>query len=156
MLLDAARSIATTPLNAWLQAHTNVIAFLQAVHILMLGLTFGSALLFSLRVLGRFRADEPAAAVWARFSPWLWAGFAVMATTGALLAIGEPVRQASALSFWIKMALIAVGITALLALRRNNSRGLAWTVIATWVVIVFLGRAIAYDVEVWGAWSLAA
>jgi uncharacterized membrane protein SirB2 len=156
MLLDLARSLATTPLNAWLQAHTNVIAFLQAVHIVMLGLTFGSTLLFALRVLGRFRADESVAAVWTRFAPWLWSGLVVMAMTGALLAIAEPVRQASALSYWLKMGLILVGIAALLALRRNESRGLAWTVIATWVAILFLGRAIAYDVEVWGSWSLGA
>ena len=88
-----------------------------------------------------------------------------MAATGIVLAIGEPVRQASALSFWLKMSLIVIAIFSVLGLRRavarvagpiipSSTRLAATAVLLVWIAIIFLGRAIAYDVEVWGALSL--
>jgi hypothetical protein len=71
-----------------------------------------------LRILGRYRADEPFTAIWQRFAPWMWWALAVMAATGLVLIIGEPLREASALSFWLKMALILVGVLSVLGLRR--------------------------------------
>jgi hypothetical protein len=36
----------------------------------------------------------------------------------------------------------------------TSSRLAAAAIIVLWIVIIFLGRAIAYDAEVWGSWSL--
>jgi len=153
---EIARWLGSTPLSIAIQSHTWLTPLLQAVHILMIGVVFVSMLMIALRVLGRVRTDETLEQVWARFSPWLWSGVAVMAATGLVLIIGEPLRQANALSFWLKMLLIAVGLFGLLALRRSPSRGFAIGLILVWVAIIFLGRAIAYDLEVWGSWHLGA
>ena len=153
-MLAFAQWLGSTPFSVALQQRTWLVALLQGIHILMIGVVFVSMLMLSLRVLGRMRADESLEAVWTRFSPWLWGGYAVMVATGLLLFIGEPVRQVTALSFWLKMGLIALGLLGVVALRRHPSRPMACALILVWIAIIFLGRAIAYDVEVWGSWHL--
>ena len=105
-----------------------------------------------------------------RFAPWMWGGLVVMALTGSLLVIGEPIRELTTLSFWIKMALVvlAVLLTAFLGSQlksaphdaatplRGPARPTAYVLVVLWIAIIFLGRAIAYDVEVWGSLSLSA
>jgi hypothetical protein len=74
------------------------------------------------------------------------------------------------LSFWLKMSLIAIGaISAWLFSRSLRPlvragrepqfstaiKSAAMVTVLLWLAIIFLGRAIAYDVEVWGAWSLS-
>ena len=66
------------------------------------------------------------------------------------------------MSFWLKMLLLMLGLASIAALgtalRRNaaGSRGLAVFTLLLWMAVIFLGRAIAYDVEVWGALSFKA
>jgi hypothetical protein len=38
----------------------------------------------------------------------------------------------------------------------TGTRFAATLVLLVWVAIIFLGRFIAYDAEVWGSWSLGA
>jgi hypothetical protein len=156
-----------TSLSQTIQSVSWVVPLLQSIHILMIGIVFVSSLVIALRVLGRMRADEPFAAVWGRFAPWLWSAFALMVATGLLLIAGEPARQFGALSFWLKMGLVilAVIVTSALGLMlkgaphdaatplRGPARPAAVGLVVLWVAIIFLGRAIAYDAEVWGALS---
>lgn len=162
-VLEFAQRLGSTPLSIWIQSHLWITPLLQAIHILMIGVVFVSVLMIMLRILGRVRPDQPFEAVWKRFAPWMWTGFCIMATTGIILTISEPEREAKALSFWLKMLLIAVGLVSVVALRRavarHASSGIsaaarvgAVAVLAVWIAIIFLGRAIAYDVEVWGPW----
>lgn len=155
-MVEFAQWLGSTPFSVAIQSHTWLVALLQAIHIIMIGLVFVSMMVIALRVLGRMRTDEPLEAVWSRFAPWLWTGLAMMAASGLLLIIGEPVRQANAFSFWVKMVLVAIAVYGVTLLRKHPSRGLAWTMIFIWVAIIFLGRAIAYDLEVWGSWHLGA
>jgi hypothetical protein len=145
-----------------------VVPTLQTVHIVMIGVVFVSILMVALRVLGRVRTEEPFERVWRRFSPFLWTGIVVMALTGLLLIIAEPVREVMALSFRIKMVLLVVGIASAVAFARSARKaidaGIAVTpalrvasvvTVLLWLLIIFLGRAIAYDNSVWGDWSPA-
>jgi len=163
-VVEFANWLQSTPFSVALQTRTWLIALLQAIHILMIGVVFVSLLMISLRVLDRVHREEAFSTVWDRFAPWMWTGLAAMALTGLFLIIGEPVRQATATSFWLKMGLLVVAVACVLWLRRatKNQAGpdparatrlVAGGVIAILVVIVFLGRAIAYDVEVWGSWT---
>lgn len=154
-----------------------IIPLLQSIHILMIGIVFVSSLMIALRVMGRIRADEPFEAVWLRFAPWMWTGIAVMAVTGLILVIGEPIREFTTLSFWLKMMLVAIGVTSTALFGRAirqvaaaapaaasvpaarvefspAAKTGAVVLIAIWLAIIFLGRAIAYDEEVWGKLSL--
>jgi hypothetical protein len=159
-------SIAIQTVSSWL------IPVLQSIHIVMIGVVFVSSLMITLRVLGRVRADEPFAAVWSRFAPWMWVGLVVMALTGFTLVVAEPVREFTATSFWLKMGLIVVAVLSIVLFARSlepaalatptgrefssGQRAAAVATIALWIAIIFLGRAIAYDIEVWGSLSLHA
>jgi hypothetical protein len=74
----------------------------------------------------------------------------------------------SALSFWLKMTLLAIGVVSALAFGRSVGRAsataapssgariVAVATVVLWLAIIFLGRSIAYDVEIWESWHLAA
>jgi hypothetical protein len=132
----------------------------------MIGIVFVTMLVVALRVLGQLNTDEPVAVVWRRFAPWFWTALCVMAATGLVLCISEPIRQVTALSFWIKMALLAIGISSALYFGRAvaaaqpgepsaRARFAAAATILLWLAIMFMGRWIAYDVEIWESWHLA-
>src|SRR3569833_1394427 len=175
-----------------------VIPLLQSTHIVTVGVVFVSSLMIALRVIGTMRTDEPFPIVWRRFAPWMWYGLVVMVITGVVLVIGEPVREFTALSFWLKMTLLASAVIATVVFGRTfgpggrarasaavyagassgggavaaagavNAGGGAYAgaagaefsagarlaaaaIMLVWLFIIFLGRAIAYDVEVWGS-----
>jgi cbb3-type cytochrome oxidase subunit 3 len=164
-MFEFARWLGSSPLSIGIQSVSWLTPLLQAIHIVMIGIVFVSVLMIVLRIHGRVRADEPFIQTWQRFAPWLWTALSVMAATGLVLTIGEPVREATALSFWLKMILIAVAVASVLGLRRAvarvagptippATRHAAKLVLLVWILIIFLGRAIAYDVEVWRSLSL--
>ena len=163
-IVDFAHWLQATQFSIAIQSALWLMPLVQAIHIVMIGIVFVSLLVICLRVLGRVRMDETFDTVWARFAPWLWTGLAVMAATGLVMMAGEPVREATATSFWLKMGLILIAVGMANALRRSlagnagqqfssGARFLAYGVIVVLVAIVFLGRAIAYDLEVWGSWT---
>jgi hypothetical protein len=150
-----------------------VVPLVQSIHIVTIGVVFVSSLMIALRVLGLMRVDESFEVVWRRFAPWMWSGLAVMAATGLTLVIGEPVREFTALSFWIKMLLLAVGVTSTVLYGRSlrsavtahprmpiqfsaGAKTASVLIVVLWLAVIFLGRAIAYDREVWGSLSLHA
>ena len=169
-MLALAEWLGSTPLSIAIQSRLWLTPLLQTIHITMIGIVFVSMLMVALRVLGQVRTDEPLAEVWHRFAPWFWTALGVMLGTGLILTIGEPVRQASALSFWLKMSMILIGVTSALYFGRtvasaagaaassvysSRARVVAIATIVLWLVIIFLGRSIAYDVEIWESWHLA-
>jgi hypothetical protein len=168
-VFEFAAWLQATPLSVAIQSTLWVTPLLQTIHIVMIGIVFVSMLNVALRVLGLIRADEPLADVWRAAAPWFWSGLAVMAATGLVLAVSEPIRQVSALSFWLKMSLLAIGIVTALSFGRvvagaaaaatasasSRARVVAVATVILWLTIIFLGRSIAYDVEIWESWHLA-
>lgn len=169
-MLEFARWLQFTRFSVTIQSVEWIIPLLQSIHILMIGVVFVSILVVALRILGRVRTDQSFTEVWNRFAAWIWTALVVMTFTGALLVVGEPVREFSSTSFWLKMVLLAIGVASAVSFARRaaalagrgdaefsaGSRALAVGTVGLWLVIIFLGRAIAYDVEVWGSWSLSA
>lgn len=147
-----------TALSQTIQDVHWVVPLVQSIHIVMIGVLFVSSLMICLRVLGRAGMDQPFDAVWQRFTPWMRAALAVLLLSGIVLLIGEPARELGATSFWLKMLLI--GVAGMLNARIGRApeapaaRGFAAALVVVWMTIVFLGRAIAYDVEVWQSLSL--
>jgi uncharacterized membrane protein len=171
-MIEFAEGLQASPMSVALQSVGWAIPLIQSIHILMIGVVFVSILMITLRVLELVRVDQTFGDVWRRFSPWIWSGLVVMAVTGVLLIIAEPVREFTSLSFWLKMGLLVVGVVAAIAFRRSlapaamtqhhefefsaGTKAGAVATVGLWLAIIFLGRAIAYDVEVWGSLSLAA
>ena len=99
-----------------------LIRLLQAVHLVTAGVVAGSGIMIALRALDWQRADEPFEAVWQRFAPWLASGLAVMVATGLAQTLGDPVRELTATSYWVKMALLLGCVAGTLFLARAARR----------------------------------
>ena len=142
------------------------IRVLQATHLLTAGIVVASGVMIALRTLGWRRADEPFAAVWARFAPWLAGGLIVMVATGLAQTLGDPVREFTATSYWVKLTLLLAAVAGTLALARTARRTrsaagfslsvrlVAAALIVVWLALPLLGRMIGYDLAIWGSWSL--
>jgi putative copper export protein len=169
-MLEFARWLAETRVSLAIQTNLWVIPTIQSIHIAAIGIVLSSLFMMDLRLLGWGGADQTVRETARRFAPWLWGALAVLLTTGVLMIVGEPVRELLSLSFWLKMALILVGVAFVAvfqqALGRNEryweetganrwtTRCLAVATFLVWCSVVVLGRLIAYD-YVWGSWSLA-
>jgi hypothetical protein len=162
--------LAQTPPSRMLQTHEWMVPAIQSAHIVAIGVVMASVLFLVLRVWDVSWRDQSMAQTYDRFGPWLWWGLALLLLTGIGMVVGEPARQLMALSFWLKMLLVAVGAAVArafaCALRRYGAdwdaamtsragvRFLAVLVLLLWCSVVVLGRLIAYD-YVWGDWSKA-
>lgn len=171
MVYGFAQWLQSTPISVTIQTIEWIIPTVQSIHIITIGIVFIALLTIAMRVVGLMRMDQPFGAVLGRFAPWIRRGLVVLAVTGLTLVVGEPVRELMTLSFWLKMGLLAMAVGSALVFQRSVGPAAAAApaepefstlakcgAVATvllWLAIIFLGRAIAYDVEVWGPLSLS-
>jgi len=163
--------LASTPPSVFIQEHNAwAIPAIQSVHIVGIGLVMGSVLMIDLRILGLAWTDQTLGQTTRRFGPWLTGSLWLLLVTGLLMVVGEPVRELVSFSFWLKMALVAVGTVVAVAFQRalrreerrfedaaahgGSTKMLAVVTFLVWIAVIFLGRLIAYD-HVWGSWSPA-
>lgn len=170
MMLDFAHWLAQTRISLAIQTNLWVIPAIQSIHIAAIGVVLSSVLMVDLRIFGWAGMDQTLSQTTRRFAPWLWGALGVLFVTGAMMVVGEPVRELFSLSFWLKMSLVAIGAAVAAAFQvmlgrtagdwdetfvnRWTTRGLAMVTLLVWCSVVILGRLIAYD-YVWGRWSLA-
>ena len=161
--------LSQTPLALAMATSPWVVPTMQSIHIISIAVIFVSILLIALRVAGYAWAGVSVRKTVARFAPWAWIALALLALTGIVLILAEPIRELMAISFWIKMALlattIAISVRFLRAVRRQESfaesdgpsspalRRTAIVTVLLLVGIIFMGRFIAYDPLVWGSMS---
>jgi len=170
MVSQFAEWLSHTTLSLAIQTHEWIIPTIQSIHIVAIGTILASVFMIDLRLLGWAGRDQTLVQTTARFGPWLSGSLVLLAITGGLMVVGEPIRELLAFSFWLKMGLVAIG-TAIaaafqMALKRNERnwetslvnrrsvKSLAVLTLLIWFGIVVLGRLIAYD-HVWGSWSLS-
>ena len=163
--------LASTPPSVFIQEHNAwAVPAIQSVHIVGIALVMGSVLMIDLRILGLAWTERTLQQTTSRFGPWLTGSLWLLLATGLLMVVGEPVRELVTFSFWLKMALVALGAAVAVAfqraLRRHEQqwegtlvhnpsiKALAILTFLVWVGVIFLGRLIAYD-HVWGSWSPA-
>jgi len=144
-----------------------VVPTVQTVHIVVIAILWSSVLMVGLRVMGWAMPSQPLEATVERFRPWFWGALAVLATTGIILIVTEPPRELMAVSFWLKMLMLAVAVAVALSFLRSIDRNAAsWetaprpltkvlgiVTFCLWCLVVFLGRFIAYDEQIWGSFS---
>jgi uncharacterized membrane protein SirB2 len=161
--------LAQTRVSLVIQTNLWIIPTVQSFHIVAIGIVMASVFMMDLRILGWAGQDQTLLQTARRFGPWLWGALTVLLCTGILMVIGEPVRELMSLAFWLKMSMLAIGISMAItfqrALSRNerdweetrahrtSTRSLAMLTFLVWFSIIILGRLIAYD-SVWGRWSL--
>jgi hypothetical protein len=143
--------------------HESIWAYpiIESVHVLTLCLFLGLTVMLDLRLLGAAMVRTPASEIVKRLLPWILAGFAVMAATGALLFFAIPVKTYLNVFFRIKVCfLVLAGVNAAIFQRtisRNmdrwdmdpvpplRARLAAGISLVLWAGIVVAGRMIAYN-----------
>ncbi len=163
--------LSTTFPSVFLQEHNAwAIPTIQSIHIVGIAMVMGSVVMIDLRILGWAGTDQTLGQTVRRFGPWLTGSLWLLLVTGILMVVGEPVRELVSFSFWLKMALVAIGaaiaVLFLRGLRRHEQRWeqtlvhlpsvrtLAVLTFVIWACVIVLGRLIGYD-HVWGDWSPA-
>jgi hypothetical protein len=157
---DFCKWLAATPLSHTIQTTGWIIPTLQTIHILGVAVIFSSAILVDLRIWRLLQRDVPLPDVARRFLPAIWPILLILLATGSLLIIGEPRRSLLNVTFYLKMALLALALLLTAALQwslssapdfweRDRRRRIAGRLAATtsmlvWCGILFAGRWIAY------------
>ena len=154
--------IAQTPLSVALSQNSWVTPTVQSIHILAIAVTFGSALMINLRILGLSGANHRMVEIEDRYAPWVAGGLLVLLATGFELVIAEPARELLNPFFWTKMGLVAVVALVNIGLQHSVQRNaLHWdsdharsllprvgagALIVVWGLVMVCGRWIAYGV----------
>jgi hypothetical protein len=130
-------------------------AVIDFFHLLGLAMLFGPVLIVNLRLMGFVLKTQPVGEVAAAVTPWWWRGLAVSAASGLLFFIANAVKVYGNPPFYLKMALLGVGITMqttlvhTLAGRAEPGAFRAWAtaVVSTlvWLVIPAAGYWIELD-----------
>jgi hypothetical protein len=151
--------LSNTQLSAWEGGQDWLIPVSQSVHIICVSLLVGTIGRLDLRLLGVFGTNQAVSEMTRRYVPWMWRLLLVLLFTGILQTIAEPTRELMNPSFRWKMFLLAVVLLSTWWLvEQLKTKSVQWdslpvsgasrlvggVSIFCWVVIVLLGRWIAY------------
>jgi hypothetical protein len=157
-MTDLMASIEASGFSTWLRESPSIWAYptVLTLHTVGLGVLVGANWMVDLRVLGFARAIP--GSVLTRAFPIMWAGFWLNAATGVLLFVADPAKATTTIFAW-KLAIIAVGVMFVIALKRTlYGRGtdmdqtsigvklVAAASLVLWVAAIGTGRWMAYVV----------
>lgn len=168
-MVETLIALSQSPFSLAMASSPWVVPTMQSIHIMSIAVVFVSVLVTALRVVGVTWSELSIRQTASRFAPWAWTALVLLALTGIVLIMAEPIRELMAISFWIKMALlVAVIVIAGRFLRTVQSdeafaapdgdgsrkaKATALITVGLLVVIIFMGRFIAYDPLIWGTLS---
>jgi len=151
----------STSLSVWIVESPSLLAFpgILTLHAIGMGFAVGINAALDLRILGV--APGVPVGEMRRFVPVLWFGFWLNAVSGVLLLIGYPTKALTNPLFYLKLALIAVGMVLFVRIGRrvfrdgveldtlepeasHRLRRLAIVSIMCWSGAIFAGRFLAY------------
>jgi hypothetical protein len=155
--------LVNTPPSIALANSSWVVPAMQTLHIVAIAVLFSSVLMVGLRVMGWAAQSQALKVTVGWYRRWFWGSLAVLAATGAILILIEPPRELLAISFWVKMSALAVAIAlAILFLSSVDRHAACWeespplrakalvfVSFGVWCLVVFFGRFIAYDEQIW-------
>lgn len=164
-MLSFATWLVNTPPSIALANAPFVVPLMQTIHIVAIAVLFSSVLMVGLRVMGWAARDQALSEVIAWHRRWFFGALIVLAATGAVLVLTEPPRELMAISFWVKMSTLALALAIAVrfvsSVERHRSgwdaavpaaaKVCAVLSFGAWCLVVFLGRFIAYDEQIWTA-----
>src|SRR3712207_4006628 len=124
-MIEFSRWLATTPLSQDIQMNLWSVPTIQTIHILAIAMVLSSVAMITLRIVGLAGGTQTMTQTSRRFIPWFWGGLVVLAITGTLLVIGEPVRSLNNTAFWLKMVLIAILLAVVIGFQITLHRKVA-------------------------------
>jgi uncharacterized membrane protein len=138
---------------------------LETLHVIALATVIGTIAVLDLRLLGLASRKVAITALSKEILPWTWAGFALAALTGLLLFTSRASDYIENLYFLCKMGLLVLAGLNMLLFHFITSRSIEkWDhgnaaipvaakaagliSLVFWAVIVFLGRAIGFTLDI--------
>ncbi len=159
-VLSVCEWLQTLPWASGIKHSTWQFPVIESVHSLALGVMLWPAALLDLRLLGVTMRRRPVSQVAEQFLPWVWTGFIVMISTGAVLFASEAVKCYNSPFFRAKVVLLGLaGVNALIFHKTVFQSLDAWdkdtptpwrarlagaSSLAVWIGVVAMGRALAY------------
>lgn len=133
-----------TGLSTWVRESDSLWAFpgILSIHALGMGIVAGLNSAFALRILGVAR-QVPFAEM-KRFLPVMWFGFWINAISGVLLLAAYPTKALTNPMFYVKLAFIALAVTAAVKAVPKESKTWAWASLGGWTAAIAAGRLLAY------------
>jgi hypothetical protein len=159
--LEVCRWLESTSGSIALHESIWVYPIVESVHVLTLCLFLGMTVMIDLRLLGASLTATPVSRVYRRLAPWMFAGFAVMVLSGALLFYAAPVKTYLNIFFRVKMTFLLIAGVNVAFFHFSTSRTMPrwdWDMrppvrarlagalsLALWAAIAICGRMIAYN-----------
>jgi hypothetical protein len=148
--------IASTSFSTWLQESPSIWGFPLALtfHTTGMGILVGASWAMAFRLLG-FAKGIPIAEM-RGLCRVVWWAFWVNVVSGMVMFVAHPVERGLALMFWIKIALVALGMVVHVRTERvvaagtgpvvesSATRQLAYGSLVLWLAAVTAARLIAY------------
>lgn len=157
-IVSALEWVESTGLSTAIREGALLYPIIGGFHLLAIALFGGMLVMTDLRLLGWAMQRRTVSDVLEQFRAWKRAGFALVVSSGLLLAWAEPLKLYRSPSFWRKMALLAlVGVHALVFRRgvyENAALDAGLTLRAKlaatlslllWAGLIVTGRLIAFD-----------
>ena len=157
-MMDFLAKLEQLRFSQWVLGSGSVWAYptILTAHTLGMMILAGVTGVISLRLLG-IASTTPIKPL-ERLYPLMWFGFGLNAITGTILLIADATTKLTNPDFYVKMAFIFVGVTALYVMRRKvfgdpaldtapvsgSAKKLAWTSLICWVGAITAGRLMAY------------
>ena len=134
---------------------------IEGLHVLGLSISVGLIVISDLRLAGLVLKKRSASEVWSQFLPWLTPGFILMTITGVLLFWSHAYSAYNSMAFRTKLVLLFLAASNaayyhLTVYRKMDqwdndpvppagARFAGWTSLVLWVVIITMGRIMAYS-----------
>jgi hypothetical protein len=139
-------TIERSGLSTWIRESESAFAyyFVLVIHNIGLALLVGTCGVLGARLLG-FVPELPLAAL-RRFFRFIWIGFWLNVVSGVFLLIAYPTKALTNPLFYVKLALVAIGVWTLRRIEREVEvrRSLALWMLGSWLGALTAGRALAY------------
>jgi hypothetical protein len=146
-LLQFTAWLESTGFSTWIREEPSVWAFpaVLSMHTVGMGLAAGVNAAIAVRILGG--APNVPIVEMRRFLPVMWFGFWLNFVSGIGLLVGYPTKALTNPDFYLKLALIAVGVALVGPIRRRIEdfpKKLAVASLVCWGGAIVSGRLLAY------------
>ena len=126
--------------------------FIEAFHLVGLGLTAGAVLVVDLRLLGFGLRDHPVSQLAKDAQPWLLGSLTMMFASGIPLFISEATKCYYSFAFWVKMASLFLVLVFTFTIKRRVTMLDEMETTSTRKVTAFVSLALWFGVAWGGRW----
>jgi hypothetical protein len=151
-------ALQNTPLATGIRNSLWWFPLLESVHVMALGLVFGTIMIVDLRILGIAGRERAYPRVAGDLLKWTWGAFALAVLTGSLMFTTNARVYVDNTFFRVKFALMALaGLNMLVFQLGVGRKGASWTgpapgtaraaalvSLALWLAVIGMGRAVGF------------